>query len=117
MSGTPVAATLQLGAGPEDRDLTIKARAARPGVRWWWGVRKWWTPVQSEESSPFAVTDGEGGWTVQSNGAWCYLCDRPIATWSSRWPPTEQAKARIALHRTLHIQERLDAPPTAEETR
>jgi hypothetical protein len=78
-----------------DDQLTLKARARRGRVKHWWGRR---------------TRDGH-------TGAWCYLCDAPITTWSGRWPMTEQARIAIGLHRIDHIQGRLDTSSTKEQER
>lgn len=106
----PRAAQLQAGSNGDDDALTAMVRSVRPQRRWWWGVRSWWvdlagrgvsfTPPDAEDDSPI----------VPRRGAWCYLCDSPIVTWSSRWPVTEIALMAIRRHRSEHIQGRLDTP-------
>lgn len=106
-----------LGAtNDDDQQLLAQARQTRPKVRWWWGRRNW-------QDERVTITSGDGGAldvsapsTVTVNGAWCYVCEAPIATWSSRYPVTEQALAAIRLHRTNHLQGRLDALPAEERT-
>jgi hypothetical protein len=60
-----------------DYQLASLAAAARPGVRWWWGERH---------------DAGEAA-------AWCYLCDRRIASWARRWPITRTAQRELIRHR------------------
>lgn len=76
----------------DDRDtqLTRQARRRRPRISHWWGRR----------------------WFDHKNGAWCYLCDEFIATWSRRWPITEQARWEIDWHREQHLRGLLDTPTT-----
>jgi hypothetical protein len=69
-----------------DAELTRRARRRRPRIKHWWGRR----------------------WQGRQNGAYCYLCNDFIATWSSRWPITEQARQLIAWHREDHLLRRLD---------
>ncbi len=76
-----------------DTQLAGVARLAHPRIHNWWGRRYL------------------GG----TNGAWCYLCDAHIATWSRRWPITAQARAKIAVHRRKHMLEHLDAPALKPE--
>lgn len=117
MSPAPVAAQVQGYSNELDHQMTQQARAGNGRRRWWWGVRKWRSLSNFPNYSPPDVTPELDDLATWLNGAWCYLCDRPIATWSSRWPVTEQAKALICLHRMSHIQERLDALLTLEATR
>jgi len=93
VSTAPAARGQQLGSNELDDQLTIRARAARPKVRHWWGRR----------------------WHEGANGALCYLCGSMIATWSRRWPITETAMAQIALHRQQHLQASLDDAATSTE--
>jgi len=89
---TSIARVQQLQADYRDDQLTLRAQARRPGVRHWWGRRS---------------LHGQ-------HGAYCYLCDEHISTWSSRWPITVQAQVRIELHRQEHIRGELDAAPLKE---
>jgi len=107
----------QQGSNGEDDQLTLQARARRPKVRHWWGVRKWRTADDAYDPNELVAPDPAVTGIVQRQGAWCYVCEKPIATWSSRWPMTEQAKAAVELHRLQHIQGRLDFPPQVEEKR
>lgn len=80
------AATLgpsQLRSDPSDDQLTALARQRNARRRHWWGRR---------------TRDGH-------TGAWCYLCDQFVATWSGRWPQTESARLAIGAHRRLHLRE------------
>jgi len=88
MTAAPKAAEMQGGSNGADELLVLAARARESRRRWWWGSR----------------------YKDRRRGAWCYLCDRWIATWSSRWPITTQAIIEIRLHRTEHVQGRLDTP-------
>lgn len=74
----PRAAIVQGDVTQGDLILTELARYQRPAVLWWWGIRR------RDRASAYAR---------------CYLCDRIIATWSSLYPPTVQAVARIVAHR------------------
>lgn len=85
--------TLQGGSNGADALLVVRARAGNPRRRWWWGIR---------------TRDGR-------SGAWCYLCDRFVATWSGRWPATVTASLEIAAHRTDHIQGTLPTVPATTE--
>ncbi len=76
-----------------DRALTQEAWRKHPRARNWWGRR---------------TLEGK-------HGARCYLCDEFIATWSSRWPITERAQFKIAVHRESHIRELLDGSQTEPE--
>jgi hypothetical protein len=88
-----VARSQQVEADDRDTQLTRIARSHRPGARHWWGRRR----------------------TQTGAGAHCYICDDIIAAWSSRWPITEGARLRIALHRELHIKALLDGAATQPE--
>lgn len=91
-----MARKLQAEADERDDKLTALAQLERPTVRHWWGRRQ------------------RPGW----NGAVCYLCGSDIATWPSRWPITDEAKAAIADHRVAEIQLLLgERRHTREETR
>lgn len=60
-----------------DMLLVSLARERHPAVRWWWGER---------------VVAG-------TNGAYCYLCERLIATWARKYPTPKAAIAQIIEHR------------------
>lgn len=75
--GAPWAQRVQLEVTPADLVLAELARHLHPAVRWWWGERR----------------DGE------QNGAYCYLCDRFVATWHHRWPIPKRASQEIVDHR------------------
>lgn len=78
----PAAARMQEDVTATDHQITDLARLSRPAVRWWWGERK-----------------REGG-----RGAYCYLCDRMVVTWDTRFPITEQARRTITTHRDrVHV--------------
>lgn len=110
------AAALQGGTNELDQELTRRARLQRPRVRHWWGRRSWREAVPAADLVAGHPYDHADPPSAARTGAWCYLCDRPITTWSSRWPVPEVAGARIAEHRNHHIQGRLDAPaPPTEE--
>lgn len=87
------AAQDQAYSNGHDDELLLAAKRRHPKVRWWWGRR----------------------YRDRINGAWCYLCDCHVATWSRRWPITETARLQIAAHRTDHLQGRLDRPATQPE--
>ena len=95
MTSTGSAQSLQGRSNAADMVLTEEARLNTPRVRWWWG-RRW--------------RDGQ-------NGAWCYLCDRMIATWSSKWPMTLTAVRAVNRHRRQHLQLALDSQPHRTEDR
>lgn len=111
MRGRSKARELQLGSNGNDDDLTHLARARRPKVRHWWGRRSWSEPADQQDSEAAGIEGGGPAKVRRLSGAWCYVCDSPIVTWSSRWPITEQARAAIAAHRSAHIQGQLDLPP------
>lgn len=71
------AAKLQGDTVPGDYDLARYARELRPGVRWWWGVRK----------------------VGERRGAYCYLCGLMVVSWDTRYPMTEAAKSAVIEHR------------------
>lgn len=77
----PRAAVAQGDVAPWDWQLTALARARRPAVLWWWGVRR--------------VRLGVAG-------AVCYLDGVTITTWASRWPITRTAADAVLVHRELH---------------
>ena len=106
-----------LGAtNDDDQQLLAQARQTRPKVRWWWGRRNW-AEVRTIPAADLMASVGHDiDQTYTTNGAWCYVCDSPITTWSSRYPVTEQALGAIRLHRTQHLQQRLDALTTEERT-
>lgn len=106
----PRAAELQGGSNDIDLSLVALARRRRPHVRWWWGRRNWQEPGYTIDQVIADDTHGQPAGRIPRNGAWCYLCDKAITSWSSSWPITEQAKAAIAAHRSEHIQRRLDTP-------
>lgn len=85
----PNAARWQADIAAGESELVALAQQGRERVAWWWGAR--------------AGRDGFG--------AWCYLCDRRIVTWSRRWPPTRTAIRAVMEHRTMHLQEL--RPPAA----
>ncbi len=64
-----------------DNELWDKTEAKHPAVHWWWNQR-----------------------TVNfKHGAYCYLCDKMIATWDSKFPMTAAAQRAIMEHRQMHI--------------
>lgn len=77
----PYAATLQGETSLADLGLLNRARLRHDRIRWWWGERK--LP----------------GW----HGAYCYLCDRTITEWDTRYPITKGAQADILDHRDGHL--------------
>lgn len=76
----PVAAREQAEIIPADYVMTEAARVRHPAVRWWWGERR----------------------VENANGAYCYLCDRLVATWDRRWPTPALAIEIVLLHRSHH---------------
>lgn len=77
---TPKAQTEQGYSDQVDAELVALARANRPTVAWWWGVRK---------------HDGR-------TGAQCYVCGEWMAYWSHQHPMTVTAKAAVKQHRLTH---------------
>lgn len=110
----PRALRLQGASGPEDETLLEIVRRGSPSRRWWWGIRRWWVndrdQVSGLDNRHSAYADANRAQT----GAWCYVCQAPIATWSSRWGITVTAKLAVQRHRTEHIQGRLDTPRIRE---
>lgn len=78
----PAAARLQEIVTADDAILRSTAMIYRPGVRWWWGVRR----------------------SGIDNYAYCYLCGRPISHWSGRNRMTRIAVAAVQGHREAHIE-------------
>ena len=117
--GTPwpgLARRLQGASNGLDEQLTAKARLRRPRVKHWWGRRTWYENPENGFASPPGTPQPGPGAPGQRTGAWCYVCNTPIVTWSSRWPVPEIAVAAIAAHRTEHLQGTLDVPaPETEE--
>lgn len=73
----PRAARLQVELVALDLRLQAVARERHPTARWWWGVRE----------------------RDHGRGAWCYLCERMVQTWDTRYPLTGAARAAIVAHR------------------
>lgn len=117
MSRIPWARRQQEGSNGDDDGLTQLAQVRRPKVRHWWGRRHWYEDVRTTRPSQYAIEVGPGEYSEYRNGAWCYLCMSPIASWSSRWPMTAQARAAVQRHRTQHLQGRLDTAPMQETER
>lgn len=78
----PAAARFQGVVTADDSVLQRAAMSYRPGVKWWWGVRR-------------AGID---------NYAHCYLCDAAVVHWSGHYPITQAAIALIQSHRLAHIE-------------
>lgn len=113
---TPRALLVQGASNHYDETMTQLARTGRPQRRWWWGVRRWCIDMSRGGDSTGDCSrfdDSDARWRT---GAWCYLCDRAITTWSGRWPMTVDAKLAVQRHRAEHIQGRLDTSPTGDET-
>lgn len=107
---TPRAQQIQGHSNGDDDALTAIARRSSPGRRWWWGVRRWLKrEVNVYDFGRAGEFEGFPQDTWQT-GAWCYLCNAPIATWDRRWEITVTARLAIQRHRTDHIQGRLDEP-------
>lgn len=104
-----MARRLQGEADHRDNQLTVQARARIPKVRWWWGKRTWYEDIDDPTRVSLSPDLGPGTVLRWRTGAWCYLCQAPIATWSSKWQITEQAKAQISLHRQQHLDGTLDS--------
>lgn len=100
-----------------DLDLTLRALARRvhPKVQWWWGRRQWWDGVDPDDPITDTVEVTGVYPAYRRTGAWCYVCDCPIAIWSGRWPMTLTARERVNDHRLLHLQGILDMPATPQE--
>lgn len=91
----PRAREQQIDSDERDTRLTALACEGRPTVQHWWGRR-----------------------THQGrHGAFCYICNDIVATWSSRWPITERAKYKLHAHRAIHIRELLDGSHLKPEER
>jgi len=99
-----------------DAELLAVARSRNGRVRWWWGRRRW---TQMDTNVYYVGDKGDyfTGLTesTRHHGAWCYICNLPIATWSSKYPMTEAARAAVQNHRTDHIQGRLDTATQEHE--
>jgi hypothetical protein len=78
----PAAAREQAEISTDDLALTERARLRHPAARWWWGERL----------------------TAGTNGAYCYLCDRHVATWQRSYPTPEVAILAILEHRAEHLE-------------
>lgn len=108
---TPRALLIQGTSNGDDEQLLAVARRQGPSRRWWWGIRRWADSHLPADIEASADPDEMAAETVWKTGAWCYLCNAPIATWSSRWQVTETARLAVLAHRIEHIQGRLDMPP------
>lgn len=108
----PRAATLQGGSNPLDDALTHAARIGNPKRRWWWGLRSKVVPASELPDPGWLPSNPAEGDQVSTYGAWCYLCERYISTWSSRHPMPDRATMAIGEHRMAHLQGRLDTTPT-----
>lgn len=84
----PLAARRQIDVTTLDYALTDYARLRHDRIRWWWGER--------------AGDD--------YHGALCYVCDRLIVTWDTRYPITGAAQAAIQEHRRSHDATDITAP-------
>lgn len=110
----PTAQVVQGYSNGLDDQLVQLVRTRQPRARWWWGRRNWW---RHQDGTPtFRPWDDvqQADPPQPQFGAWCYVCNQPIVTWSSRWPMTQAAKAAIGRHRLSHLQGALDAPATQE---
>lgn len=87
----PYAAKLQGEQIMGDLGLLAGARLRHDRIRWWWGERK----------------------LNEWHGAYCYLCDRPITEWDTRYPITESARADILDHRDGHLARTIPTPGTS----
>lgn len=70
-----------------EEDLMRLARANHPTVAWWHGRRM----------------------TPAAFGAYCYVCNSLIVSWSRRWPITNKAKGEIETHKMFHRAEMVSA--------
>lgn len=75
-----VAVRNQLSVYDWEDDLVAAGRVGHPTIAWWHGYRM--TPV--------------------AFGAFCYVCDTLICSWSRRWPITNKAKTAIEDHKMAH---------------
>lgn len=66
-----------------DDKLWDQTEMNHPRVVWWWNQKQM-----------------QNGW-----GAFCYVCDQPIATWNRLWPMTQTAKDLVMAHRLEEIQQ------------
>lgn len=89
----PAAAIEQGDLVAGDLGLLAGARLRHDRIRWWWGER---------------IIEG-------ANGAYCYLCDRLVATWQRSRPTTRQAVAAILAHRDEHLAGRAHPPGTSTD--
>lgn len=110
-----VARAMQHGSNHDDDMLTARARLARPQRRHWWGRRRWWVRLDDPSEISFRRPGVDREDWVARTGAWCYLCEEPIATWSSRWPATARARLVVEAHRSQHLQGQLDLRPCTGE--
>lgn len=84
----PQAARWQRLTDWADYILNDYARVGHPTVAWWWGGR---------------IVDG-------TFGAWCYICERHIATWARTWPITVAATTAVLGHRSAHLDGTIPTP-------
>ena len=68
-----------------ESDLVLKRRATihHPHARWWW----------NQKTENF------------HREAYCFLCDKPLATWDSKYPITVTAIKAVEEHREQHLKE------------
>ena len=93
--GLPWPARAQTETNSRDLVLTAAATRRHPGVHWWWNQRK----------------------IGKTHGAYCYLCDRHVATWARKWPITDKAVEEVMRHRGLHLAQKKGPealPPPAQ---
>lgn len=68
-------------ATPADWRLWEAAKEPRPTVAWWWGMRS----------------------DLKPNGAYCYICDKPIWTYNVQAGLSRPARRAVMAHRKLHL--------------
>jgi hypothetical protein len=66
-----------------DNDLWMETEEKHPSVHWWWNQR-----------------------TVGfKHGAYCYLCDKLIATWDGKYGMTKKARDAVMRHKKWHLEQ------------
>ena len=71
----------QTETGEIDKVLTKIAKVHHPHVVWWWNQK---------------LVDFH-------REAYCYICEKSLATWDSKYPMTVAAQKAVDAHRKQHI--------------
>lgn len=81
---------------PADWRLWEAAKRVRPSVVWWWGMRS----------------------DLKPNGAYCYICERPIWTYNVQAGLSRPARRAVMAHRKSHLDQLPagEAEPIKEHT-